>query len=188
MAAKKVAGAAVSGAPSAVTGKDTAILQQKEVMEKEKKVEKRDAKAAKAKAEGIFKITSFFTKRPATTDITNSAAPASPEQAVSKEGATPVRRNEECILLDSDGEGTPGDGSNTPPTASKRADEKKEGSVRGQDDRSAEGLDGSAASVAQITSHPTAPKQAGMGAVKGADGNTKAEGKKKAGRPAKTDI
>lgn len=133
------------------------------------KKEKKEKKEVKDKAEGTFKITSFFTKKPSPSTVPATPAPATPVPA------TPAAAAKECIMLDSDTESPAEEGSNTPPTAMKKAENaKKDGEKMALDE------------PASPSDNPTsAPETSG---AKGAKGEkAKVEMKKKGGRPAKSD-
>ena len=147
------------------------LLGPKEGVEKKEKKEKKEVKD---KAEGTFKITSFFTKKPSPSTVPATPAPATPVPATPVP-ATPVPAAEECITVDSDTESPAEEGSNTPPTAMKKAENaKKDGEKMALDE------------PASPSNNPSpAPETSGAKSAKGE--KAKMEMKKKGGRPAKSD-
>ena len=178
-----------------------AALSAKERMAKEgKAVEKKDKK--KDAAEGTFKITSFFTKKPASACAVEAPAKhntsahksvSAPPATASGKDKAPTKDAEECILLDSDSESTAMHGSSTPPTASKKADagkQKEEKNLSGamQVEKNLGGSE-SAHDVASASTASTAstPASATSAAAVRADGSTASKAaSKKAGKEGKT--
>jgi hypothetical protein len=154
---------------------------------------KKEKKEAKDKAEGTFKITSFFTKKPAVGSPVAPATPVAQTAAASacvalvavKDNASDKEkgREEACIMLvDSDSECAAKDGSNTPPTAVKKPECVQQDAKNLSDAmRQKEGAGGNSAPA---TGQGPAK---GSGATALPDAKAKPEGKKKSVRPPKVD-
>lgn len=155
--------------------------------------EPKEKKEVKDPAKGTAKIMSFFTKKPATAAPETPATPAATKDApvAAKSPAaskTPPKNAEVCILLDSDSEGTAKDGSNTPPTAMKKAEAgKKNGKNLADTMKGDKDGVGDKASVGKKPVAAGSTDDAAASAAKVVDGKVKPEGKKKSARPAKTD-